>query len=138
MSPRENPQRRDRLAAGYGTHGHTCTGAVRAYRPGRFEVWLWGQAPAGLMTRRQLAHLGLRPCSPDPVGAIAWRRGTAHAWLYDTATATPKQPPSEGQRRGLAAAMRTRRTCTHCHQLSPYCLPISNGRRCFRCAEGVN
>ncbi|TKA11760.1 RRQRL motif-containing zinc-binding protein [Actinacidiphila oryziradicis] len=90
-------------------------------------------APAGLMTRRQLRAIGLRPGGHDPVGEIRWRRGRRTAYLYDVATAAPVRPMTPGRARALAAAMLARRTCPDCRRDAGYVIPRSLGC-CWPCS----
>lgn len=104
-------------------------------------VYRWNLAPEGLATRGQLRARGLRPVG-DPVGEIRWRSRLARrtggervAYLYPTATAVEIGKATEGQRRGLAAAMLARRTCPTCRTDRGYVIPTSLGE-CWPCHEG--
>ncbi|GAA1463573.1 3'-5' exonuclease (plasmid) [Nocardiopsis exhalans] len=83
----------------------------------------WGQAPAHLLTRAQLAETGpdrpvpLRPGGPIR-GVVHFRRGRDRLYLYDVREAVPKRAPTKAQtaaaeRRKLAA-----RTCTGCGKVA--------------------
>jgi hypothetical protein len=105
-------------------------------------VYRWHCAPDGLATRAQLRTRGLRPVG-DPVGEIRWRSKLARrtggelvAYLYPIATAVPVAEMTEGQRRGLAAAMLARRTCPTCRAVREYVIPTSLGE-CWPCADGT-
>jgi hypothetical protein len=100
-----------------------------------FAAFAWACAPEGLATRRQLAARRLRPGRVEPVARLVWRRGERWADLHPVAAALPKKPATAGQARGLAAAMRVRRTCTACGVDAGYCLPTSWGRVCIDCHE---
>ncbi|MFJ5547022.1 RRQRL motif-containing zinc-binding protein [Streptomyces sp. NPDC093225] len=97
-------------------------------------IYRYQQAPAGLMTKRQLSAAGLRPGGTDPVAEIRWRRGRRFALLYDPARAQPKRPMTPGLWRAHAAMMRARRTCPGCRVLRPYVIPTSLGT-CPDCAK---
>ncbi|MEV5787568.1 RRQRL motif-containing zinc-binding protein [Streptomyces sp. NPDC052287] len=94
------------------------------------------QAPAGLMTRRQLRAAGLRPGGNDPVAEIRWRRGRRVAYLYDPARALPVRPMTPGRARAVAAMLRARRTCPNCRTDRGYRIPTSLGT-CFPCAQAL-
>ena len=68
------------------------------------------QAPDNLKTRRQLAEQGLRPGGPI-VAQVVWRRGKAHADLYDVSVAKPKKAMTEAQAAALEKARAALRTC---------------------------
>jgi hypothetical protein len=111
--------------------------------PATIPVYRWHCAPDGLATRAQLRKRGLRPVG-DPVGEIRWRSRLARhtggervAYLYPEATAVPVGECTEGQRRGLAAAMRARRTCPTCRTVREYVIPTSLGE-CVPCADGTD
>ena len=91
-------------------------------------------APDGLITRRQLRAVGLRPGGVDPVAEIRWRRGQRFALLYDTTQAQPIRPMTPGKWRALAAAMTARRTCPLCGQDRGYVIPRTLGT-CVPCTE---
>lgn len=97
-------------------------------------VFRYRQAPAGLMTLRQLTAAGLRPGGADPVAEIRWRRGRRFALLYDPALARPKRPMTAGRWRAVEAMLRARRTCPSCRTVQPHCLPRSLGT-CTTCAQ---
>jgi hypothetical protein len=117
------------------TVGGACVPLAVVLGEGRFDAFVWGCAPEGLATRRQLAAKGLRPSGAEPVARVVWRRGERFADLHPVADAVAKKPPTAGQSRGLAAAMRVRRTCTGCGIDAGYCLPTSWGRVCIDCHE---
>jgi hypothetical protein len=99
-------------------------------------VYRYRWAPPGLMTRRQLRAVGLRPGGHDPVGEIRWRRGERVAYLYDSARAVPVRPMTPGRARAVAAMLRARRTCPECRREQDYCLPRSLGT-CLPCADSL-
>lgn len=105
-------------------------------------VYRWNCAPDGLATRAQLRAKGLRPVG-DPVGEIRWRSrrarragGWRSAYLYPSDIAVAVAEPTEGQRRGLAAAMLARRTCPTCRRDRGYVIPTSLGE-CWLCHQGT-
>lgn len=79
----------------------------------------WGSAPAGLVTRRQLAAERLRPAA-DPVALLLWGRarrdGRPARWaaLYDVDQAADKRPCTPGMRAAIGAALAARRVCQLC------------------------
>lgn len=78
--------------------------------------------PENLKTRRQLAELGLRPGGPI-VAQVVWRRGKAHADLYDLHAAKPKRQMTEAQAAALQKARDAQRTCPNCKTVLPFTLP---------------
>ena len=99
-----------------------------------FPTYRWLCAPAGLVTRRQLAALGLRPGRQPIAGQIIWRQGKRVAYLHRLDAARPKTPPTPAQLAALAAAMRVRRTCPSCLRDIGYCLP-RRWTACLDCQE---
>lgn len=104
-------------------------------------TWSWGQAPAHLLTRTQLAARGLRPGGQPVAGQILYRSRLAarHGWvrtayLYDVRLAKPKRQATPAQRRALARALAARRTCPRCGLDVGYVLPTRIGA-CLTCAE---
>jgi hypothetical protein len=92
-------------------------------------------APAGLLTRRQLRALGLRPGGQEVAAQILWRRGTRVAYLYRRDLAVPKRTATPAQLAAIARALRARRTCPTCGIEKPYYIPRSLGE-CLDCADG--
>lgn len=80
------------------------------------------QVPENLKTRRQLAEQGLRPGGPI-VAQVVWRRGKAHADLYDLGTAKPKRAMTEAQALALEKARQAQRTCPGCKTVLGFTLP---------------
>lgn len=81
------------------------------------ELWgvptyLWGQAPTGLATRRQLAAKGLRP-GGQPVAAQIRRspRGRLVANLYHLDLARPQFAMTPAKRAAVLTAAAARRRC---------------------------
>jgi hypothetical protein len=101
-----------------------------------YGEYRYRQAPAGLMTRRQLRAAGLRPAGHDPVAEIRWRRGRRVAYLYDPARALPVRPMTPGRARAVAAMLRARRTCPNCCTDRGYRIPTSLGT-CLPCAQAL-
>ncbi|HSV68438.1 MAG TPA: RRQRL motif-containing zinc-binding protein [Mycobacteriales bacterium] len=69
------------------------------------------QAPACLVTRRQLRAAGLRPNGQEPTGQLKWRSGRRWAALYRLDLAAPVRPASPAQLAALGRAMAARRYC---------------------------
>jgi DNA polymerase-3 subunit epsilon len=80
------------------------------------------QVPEHLKTRRQLAELGLRP-GGSVVAQVVWRRGKAHADLYDLNAAKPKREMTPAQAQALEKAREAQRTCPNCKTVLPFTLP---------------
>ncbi|WP_028647875.1 RRQRL motif-containing zinc-binding protein [Nocardiopsis sp. CNT312] len=103
----------------------------------------WGTAWVAdddLATRKQLSAMGLRPGTSEPVAQLMWRsrkakNGVRTAALYRISEARPKEEFTEARARGLAAAMRARRTCPTCRLVFVYVIPTSLGE-CPACHEG--
>jgi CxxC motif-containing protein (DUF1111 family) len=94
-------------------------------------------APPGLLTRRQLATLGLRPGGQPIAAQILWRNGRRVAYLYRQDLALPKRAATPAQMVAIGKALRARRTCTSCGHTLPYYIPRSLGE-CLTCAERWN
>lgn len=114
-------------------------------RHGGLPTYPWRMAPDGLLTRRQLAELGLRPNGQPYAAQVMWRsrrrtkRGQSSvrvAYLFSVELAAVKRVPTGPQLVALAAAMRARRTCPTCSQEQDYVIPTSLGE-CLDCAERV-
>ena len=114
-------------------------------RHGGLPTYPWRMAPDGLLTRRQLAELGLRPNGQPYAAQVMWRsrrrtkRGQSSvrvAYLYSVELAAEKRVPTGPQLVALAAAMRARRTCLTCGHEQEYVIPTSLGE-CLDCAERV-
>jgi len=98
-------------------------------------------APAGLLTRRQLAARGLRPGGQPVVAQVLWRSRRYHApgsvraaYLYDSQTAKPKRTATPAQLTAIAKACAARRTCPECRQDRGYTIPRCLGI-CLDCAD---
>ncbi len=91
-------------------------------------------APKGLLTRRQLRTLGLRPGGQQPAAQILWRRGLRVAYLYRADLALPRRPATPAQLTAIAKALAARRTCPTCGLEKPYYIPRSLGE-CPDCTE---
>lgn len=111
-------------------------------RHGGMPTYPWRCAPDGLVTRRQLRALGLRPAGQQPCGQVLWARGRKSpgaAYLYRVDLAAPVREMTEGRRRTHDAMMLVRRTCRTCKEVFPFDLSRKYGRVCWPCldAEGV-
>src|SRR5918911_4041356 len=82
------------------------------------------QVPDHLKTRRQLADLGLRPGGPV-AAQVVWRRGKAHADLFDMNAAKPKREMTPAQAAALEKAREAQRTCPNCKTVLSFTI---NGR----------
>jgi hypothetical protein len=109
------------------------------YWPGRIEDGLptfgFRCAPTGLATRRQLRARALCPGGHDYVAQLKWRRGRRWAALYRVDLAAPKRVPTTAQHAALQRALAARRTCRTCGVDAGFCLPRSEGRRCWPCIQ---
>lgn len=99
----------------------------------------WRQAPAHLVTLRQLAARGLRPGGQGVQAQILWRSrrspGTPRkAYLYEVAKALPKRVPTPAQLAALGKALAARMTCPDCGRVCDYVLPRRLGV-CLDCAD---
>lgn len=108
----------------------------RGHRDG-LPVFVYGQAPRGLVTRRQLRARGLCPGGQEPVAVLRFahrRPGRRMEWaaLYRLDLARRSRPASPAQLVALGRAMTARRTCSECGQVKTYCVPTSTGR-CWSC-----
>ncbi|MFB7764237.1 RRQRL motif-containing zinc-binding protein [Streptomyces xiamenensis] len=95
----------------------------------------WRQVPRGYATKRQLAALGLRPGSRQPVMQALCRGGRRVAFFYAISDALPKRVPTLAQEEALDRAMAARQTCPHCRVRYPYCLPLRTVGSCAPCAD---
>ncbi|GAA3243045.1 RRQRL motif-containing zinc-binding protein [Dactylosporangium siamense] len=104
----------------------------------RFGIptFMWQGAPDGYATLRQLRALGLRPAGQPVAAQVMWRGvgGDRVAFLYRVELAKPKRTASAAQLRGVACALRARRTCSTCRIERPYFIPRSLGE-CLDCAQ---
>jgi hypothetical protein len=86
--------------------------------PGRVRNGLpefrFGQAPAGLSTRRQLRERGLCRGGQEPFARLTWKRDQRFAWLYVDAKAKAKRTPSAKQLAAVQKALAARKVCAEC------------------------
>ncbi|GAB3119998.1 hypothetical protein GCM10027160_35100 [Streptomyces calidiresistens] len=100
----------------------------------------WGEAPEGLVTRRQLRDMGLSPGGHGPVGDVRCRacryrplrECTRKALLYDVEKAVPKRVPTLAQEEALDKAMAARQTCVRRRVRQDYCVRLDT-RMCAAC-----
>ncbi|SOD67092.1 hypothetical protein SAMN06297387_12860 [Streptomyces zhaozhouensis] len=110
-----------------------------------FPTYEWGEAPEGLVTRRQLREMDLSPGGHGPVAQLRCRRClyyplrdcTRKALLYRTDVARPKRVPTLAQELALDRAMAARQTCPLCHRRYTYCLPLARLGSCVPCHDGT-
>jgi hypothetical protein len=94
------------------------TAICRGYVDG-LPAWTWGTVPAGLLTRRQLGEIDMRP-GADPCGILLFRhrkvrgRKLEKVSLYHIDDAVEKKPMTPGRWRAVHAALAARRICRHC------------------------
>ena len=86
--------------------------------PGRVRNGLpefrFGQAPAGLSTRRQLRERGLSRGGQEPFARLTWKRDRRFAWLYVDDKAKAKRTPSDKQLAAVNKALAARKVCAEC------------------------
>ncbi|GAB3812737.1 RRQRL motif-containing zinc-binding protein [Kribbella italica] len=86
--------------------------------PGRVRDGLpefrFGQAPAGLSTRRQLRQRGLSRGGQEPFARLTWKRDRRFAWLYVDALAKAKRIPTGKQLAAVNKALAARKVCAEC------------------------
>jgi hypothetical protein len=86
--------------------------------PGRVRNGLpefkFGQAPAGLSTRRQLRDRGLSRGGQEPFARLTWKRDRRFAWLYVDDKAKAKRTPSDKQLAAVNKALAARKVCAEC------------------------
>ena len=108
-------------------------------RHGGTPTYPWRCAPAGMVTRRQLRRLGLRPAGQQPCGQVLWARGRGRtpgrALLYRIDLARPVRPMDAARWRTHQAMMRARRTCRNCSAVFAWDLSRKFGRVCLDCLE---
>ena len=92
-------------------------------RHGGTPTYPYRQAPAGLLTVRQLRAEGLRPGGQEIAAQILWRKGKRVAYLYRAELAKPKRTATPAQRAAIAKALLARRTCPECGQVREYFIP---------------
>lgn len=99
----------------------------------------WGQAPAHLLTRAQLAQTGpdrpvpLRPGGPIR-GVVYFRRGRDRLYLYDVREAVPKRAPTAAQKAAAERRKLAARTCAECGKVVGDRNDLSRSkRRCPAC-----
>lgn len=99
----------------------------------------WGQAPAHLLTRAQLAEPTedqpepLRPGGPIR-GVIHYRRGRERMFLYDLHEALPKREPTPAQTAAVQRRKVAMRTCVECAKVVAHPSDLTRvKRRCPAC-----
>lgn len=108
--------------------------------PGRVRNGLpefrFGQAPAGLSTRRQLRERGLSRGGQEPFARLTWKRDRRFAWLYVDDKAKAKRTPSDKQLAAVNKALAARKVCAECGPVE-HCVRTSD-QLCGDChAAGV-
>lgn len=103
----------------------------RGYRDG-LPVWRWGDAPAGLVTARQLREQRLRRRrGQDPYGLLIWRKrgcGEQVAELYRIDQAVPARRQTPAVLASIEAMCRAHRICRSCGRDTGRWLPTSTWR----------
>lgn len=80
-----------------------------------FPTYRWGDAPAHLMTRRQLSAAGKRKNRQDPVAEMRHYVGGWHvAYLYDSRIAAPKRPWTAAKQAAVQKAADAKKVCRTC------------------------
>lgn len=72
-------------------------------------TYIWGMAPEGLATRRQLAAMGLRKNGQAPVAQV--RRGRLIGYLYRIDLAAPQFTKTPAKLAAVHTAARSRQKC---------------------------
>ncbi|WP_327640023.1 hypothetical protein OHB24_17105 [Kribbella sp. NBC_00482] len=90
--------------------GRRWSGRVRNGLP----EFRFGQAPAGLSTRRQLRERGLSRGGQEPFARLTWKREQRFAWLYVDDKAKAKRTPSDKQLAAVNKALAARKVCAEC------------------------
>jgi hypothetical protein len=86
-----------------------------------FPTYRWGDAPAHLMTRRQLSAKGLRKNGQDPVAVMRhYAGGWQVAYLYDSTKAADKRPWTEAKQAAVQTAADSKKFCRACGELLGY------------------
>ena len=100
------------------------------YWPGRIigglPAFEWQQAPAGLLTRRQLRGKGLALGGQEPFARLVWKRDIRWAWLYVEDRAHPKRVATAAQLAAVGRALAARRVCVVCGPVS-HCVRTTDG-----------
>ncbi|MFI5712943.1 RRQRL motif-containing zinc-binding protein [Kribbella sp. NPDC051620] len=96
--------------------GRSWPGRVRNGLP-EFQ---FGQAPAGLSTRRQLRARGLCRGGQEPFARLTWKRDQRFAWLYVDAKAKQKRTPTAKQLDAVEKALAARKVCAECGPVEHY------------------
>ncbi len=106
-----------------------------AWEQNSLPSWRPRQAPAGLVTRRQMRAAGLAPGGAVAVGQVVFHRGRreVRALLWARVELRPKRVPTPAQVAALGKAMAARRWCLSCRRDVGYCVPTSLGV-CVDCA----
>ncbi|MFF4771076.1 RRQRL motif-containing zinc-binding protein [Streptomyces sp. NPDC001255] len=120
----------------------------QAPREGRLPEYDRRDAPAHLLTRRQLRARGLSPGGHEPVAVLRCRGCAARpdlacthptrAWLYDARLAREKRVSTLAQEWALDRAMAARQTCPQCRRRYHYCLPLRTQGVCDPCARSYD
>lgn len=102
---------------------------------GGLPVWKFGEAPAGLVTPRQLREQRLRAARGQEVyGLLAWRGGRRFADLYRVDLTVPARRYTPAVAASVEAMCRAHRTCRDCGRDTGRWLPTSTWR-CDDCAD---
>lgn len=93
----------------------------------------WGESPDNLLTKKQLAELGLKPKrGVKPVARVVWNRGRDYANLFDKGATVAKVPPTDAQIAAVAKAREKAKENGKC----PGCgLLWTGGQRCEGCIQ---
>lgn len=100
---------------------------------GGLPTYPWRAAPAGLMTRRQLAAAGLRKAGQAPVAQVL-RGRHLRAYLYRVDLAKPKRTATLAWLDSTRKATAARRVCGSCGVDRGY-IPSKRLGECNDCAD---
>lgn len=99
----------------------------------------WGQAPAHLLTRAQLAEpeegrpVPLRPGGPIRGVIGYYRNGWKQTYLYDVREAVPKRALTDAQKAAIEERKRRARTCVDCCEVVDHPNQLDHHGRCYDC-----
>lgn len=80
-----------------------------------FPTYRWKDAPAHLMTRRQLAEAGLRKAGQQPVAEMRhYVDGWQVAYLYDSRQAQPRRTWTAAKQAAVQKAADAKKKCRNC------------------------
>jgi hypothetical protein len=107
---------------------------IRGY-DGGLPIYLFGDAPAGLVTPRQLREQRLRTARGQEVYALlVWRGGRRWGRLYRIDQAVPSRTQTPALLASVEAMHRSHYICRRCGETGDIWLPVSTWT-CDRCCD---